>query len=225
MEKFCNGIIHTVRKGDTLYSLSRIYDVPLVAILRANPYVDIYNLGIGSRICIPCAMDRPQMGRPPMDRPPMGRPPMDRPPMDRPPMDRPPMGRPPMNIPPDVRSDDEITQMTETAVDDAVENGDMNYKTEYEQEQEPMFHQIPQDMVDSDDVPQDMPQPMPYNREERTMQPEMENGNNRIAYIVKDGESLQDILDKCGMNLEEFIGLNSLSDVLLKQGITVIVVG
>ena len=50
---YCNGIVHTVRKGDTLYSLSRQYNVPLVMILRANPYVDVYNLGIGMRLCIP----------------------------------------------------------------------------------------------------------------------------------------------------------------------------
>ena len=55
MNNYCNGIIHTIRRGDTLYSLSRQYNVPLVMILRANPYVDVYNLemiiAIAFRIC------------------------------------------------------------------------------------------------------------------------------------------------------------------------------
>ena len=49
----CNGIIYTIKKGDTLYSISKRYRVPLARILRANPYIDIYNLQIGEQICIP----------------------------------------------------------------------------------------------------------------------------------------------------------------------------
>lgn len=49
----CNGIIYTIKKGDTLYSLSGRFKVPLARILRANPYIDIYNLQIGEQICIP----------------------------------------------------------------------------------------------------------------------------------------------------------------------------
>ena len=49
----CNGIIYTIKKGDTLYSISKRYRVPLAKILRANPYIDIYNLQIGEQICIP----------------------------------------------------------------------------------------------------------------------------------------------------------------------------
>ena len=49
----CNGIIYTIKKGDTLYSISKRYNVPLAKILRANPYIDIYNLRIGEQICIP----------------------------------------------------------------------------------------------------------------------------------------------------------------------------
>ena len=49
----CNGIIYTIKKGDTLYSFSGRFRVPLARILRANPYIDIYNLQIGEQICIP----------------------------------------------------------------------------------------------------------------------------------------------------------------------------
>jgi len=36
-----------------LYSISGRFRVPLARILRANPYIDIYNLQIGEQICIP----------------------------------------------------------------------------------------------------------------------------------------------------------------------------
>lgn len=59
-QRFCNGMIHVIKPGDNLYQLSRRYRVPLALILRANPYVDVYNLRPGQEICIP--MSRP--GRP-----------------------------------------------------------------------------------------------------------------------------------------------------------------
>lgn len=49
----CNGFIYYIQRGDTLYSISRRYDIPLALIMRANPFVDIYNLQIGDAICIP----------------------------------------------------------------------------------------------------------------------------------------------------------------------------
>ena len=69
-QRFCNGMIHVIKKGDNLYQLSRKYRVPLALILRANPYVDVYNLQPGQEICIP--MSRPIMPfpgvRPPRPR-------------------------------------------------------------------------------------------------------------------------------------------------------------
>lgn len=53
----CNGIIYTIKQGDTLYSISGRFRVPLARILRANPYIDIYNLQIGEQICIPKCPD------------------------------------------------------------------------------------------------------------------------------------------------------------------------
>lgn len=49
----CNGIMHTVKSGDTLYSISMEHKVPLALVLRANPYVDVYNLQVGETICVP----------------------------------------------------------------------------------------------------------------------------------------------------------------------------
>ena len=60
--KHCNGIMHTVRSGDTLYSISMEHQVPLALLLRTNPYVDVYNLQVGETICVPVrANDRPVM--------------------------------------------------------------------------------------------------------------------------------------------------------------------
>ncbi len=51
--RYCNGMVHVIKQGETLYQLSRKYRVPLALILRANPYVDVYNLQVGQEICIP----------------------------------------------------------------------------------------------------------------------------------------------------------------------------
>ena len=49
----CDGMTYTIKKGDTLYGISRKYDVPLAMILHANPYADVYRLNVGDTICIP----------------------------------------------------------------------------------------------------------------------------------------------------------------------------
>jgi LysM repeat protein len=46
-------MIYNIKQGDTLYNISRTYNVPIALILRANPYVDIYNLQVGDELCIP----------------------------------------------------------------------------------------------------------------------------------------------------------------------------
>lgn len=51
----CEGMVYNIRRGDTLYSISRRYNVPLAMLLRANPFADMYNLQIGDEICIPLA--------------------------------------------------------------------------------------------------------------------------------------------------------------------------
>lgn len=55
--KCSGGRFHTIKKGDTLYSISRMYNVPLIIILKANPNLDVYNLQIGDRVCIPMRCD------------------------------------------------------------------------------------------------------------------------------------------------------------------------
>lgn len=49
----CNGQMHTIKEGDTLYKISRMHDVPLGELLEANRNINIYNLQVGDKICVP----------------------------------------------------------------------------------------------------------------------------------------------------------------------------
>ena len=59
----CNGKPYVIKEGDTLYKISRKEKIPLEWILHANPYVDVYNLQIGEKICLPGR--KPVPGNPP----------------------------------------------------------------------------------------------------------------------------------------------------------------
>lgn len=56
----CSGVVHVIKKGDTLYKLSRIYDVKIADLIWQNPGVRIYNLQIGDRLCIPVKNAMPE---------------------------------------------------------------------------------------------------------------------------------------------------------------------
>lgn len=106
-QRYCNGMVHVIKQGDNLYQLSRRYRVPLGLILRANPYVDVYNLQPGQEICIPVARPYPGMLRPPFGPKPPQRP---KPPVGPRPPEGPesPMGpQPPMRPEPRMESDDD----------------------------------------------------------------------------------------------------------------------
>jgi LysM repeat protein len=84
-QRFCNGMIHVIKEGENLYQLSRMHQVPLALILRANPYVDVYNLQPGQEICIPTVRRPFGMMTPPGARPQV-------PPSPTPPAPEPPQG-------------------------------------------------------------------------------------------------------------------------------------
>ena len=50
-------VIHKVKRGDTLYRISKLYHIKISAIIFANPYMDIYNLQPEDEILIPKAAD------------------------------------------------------------------------------------------------------------------------------------------------------------------------
>ncbi|MCD8118646.1 MAG: LysM domain-containing protein [Lachnospiraceae bacterium] len=49
----CDGVPYRVRQGDTLYSISRRFEVALEDVMDANPFVNVYRLEPGMRICVP----------------------------------------------------------------------------------------------------------------------------------------------------------------------------
>jgi len=49
-----------------------------------------------------------------------------------------------------------------------------------------------------------------------------ENGSS-FAYIVRDGDSIDKIMSKFGMTIEQFAECNKMEDILLQPGITVII--
>jgi LysM repeat protein len=56
----CRGIVYVVRKGDTLYSIANRFGVTVNDVLNANRYINIYNLQIGDKLCIPVMPPRPR---------------------------------------------------------------------------------------------------------------------------------------------------------------------
>ncbi len=60
----CNGIIHRIQQGDTLYRLSQSYKVSVEDIMDANPYIDVYNLPVGGQLCIPVPRPQPRSAMP-----------------------------------------------------------------------------------------------------------------------------------------------------------------
>lgn len=55
----CMGILHIIEPGDTLYNLGRRYQVSVSDIMRANPYVNVYNLQVNDELCIPIMGSQP----------------------------------------------------------------------------------------------------------------------------------------------------------------------
>lgn len=57
----CNGIVHMVKSGETLYRISRTYQVSLEDIIDVNPDINIYNLQPGDKVCVPVPRPEPRM--------------------------------------------------------------------------------------------------------------------------------------------------------------------
>lgn len=54
-----DGVTYTIKSGDTLYEVSRKYQVPLSLLLRSNPYIDVFNMQPGDTICVPVKKPMP----------------------------------------------------------------------------------------------------------------------------------------------------------------------
>jgi LysM repeat protein len=49
-------ITYVIQPGDTLYNISRHFNVPVSAIMNANPLCNVYRLNAGETICIPVSV-------------------------------------------------------------------------------------------------------------------------------------------------------------------------
>lgn len=49
----CDGVLYQVRRGDTLYSISRRFAVALEDLMDANPFINVYRLEPGMQVCVP----------------------------------------------------------------------------------------------------------------------------------------------------------------------------
>lgn len=159
----CHGMVYIIRRGDTLYSLSRKYQVPLVEILRANPYVDVYNLQVGDEICIPM---RKMEGERPM-MPGEGTAPTPSEP-----------GMPSMPTP-------SVPSMPSMPT--------------------PSLPSMPS-------MPTPGPLPLPT--------PSVPVGGV-IAYVIKDEDTIRDILDRFGIDLDDLLDYNDLNGMMLRPGMTI----
>ena len=56
------GVTHTLRSGETVYRLSRYYDVPVRRIVKANRIRDVSAIPAGARLFIPGARRKPPRG-------------------------------------------------------------------------------------------------------------------------------------------------------------------
>jgi len=49
-------ISYVIKAGDTLYKISRHFNVSIDEIMNANPLINLYNLTVGETICIPVSI-------------------------------------------------------------------------------------------------------------------------------------------------------------------------
>lgn len=192
--EFCEGITHTIKKGDTLYSISRQHNVPIAMIMRANPYVDVYNLQVGETICVPVEKDN------------MG-------------VRNPEMMAPRRNVSPDMMSGPGNTNMPEMT--NAPGNNSMPGMTnEPGNNMVPEMPTIPEnnmmpDMTNTSD--------MSYKSEGEDdnsciSQSDMEG--KLVRYVTQPGDTLQDILDRSGGDERRFWMKNSSDRMYMLPGIS-----
>lgn len=183
--RYCNGMVHVIKQGETLYQLSRRYRVPLPLILRANPYVDVYNLQVGQEICIPVV--RPFNG---------------------------------MICMPVQNMDDGAPRMTDDG------QGQMSAGNEQEMPQETMMQEsvMQESVMQESEVEMEEIQKTDgcscqsevFEQEED----DRENDDDDVEiYITSGDKSLGDILKEYGVDWEDFVRKNNLSQIVISEDV------
>jgi len=199
--KKCNGIFHIVKPGETLYSISRKYDVPLELVMHANPYADVYNLRRGSKICVPRRNYFENWNL--SSRP----------------------GYSARNIRQDRVRDSSnnfggINELDD--YDDLFEKDDADDVNEPD-DFDDLFEKDDADDINEPDDFDDMFEADDMDFVNNPMEFPVPIENKSFAYIVRDGDSIQSILDKFGISMDELVSNNKLEDMLIKSGIAIII--
>lgn len=188
-------MVHVIKQGETLYQLSRRYRVPLALILRANPYVDVYNLQVGQEICIPVV--RPYNGMICM-------------PVQAMPRENEGMQGEPERMPMDTEREMMRNMDQNMNQEELVERNGSSVRMESESRLEdsrmesrgfreggcPVCQEEELEKMDQDD------------RDDR-------DDDDVEIYITTGGRSLGDILKEYGVNWEDFIKSNNLDQIVL----------
>lgn len=215
--EYCNGYTHTIKKGDTLYGLSRRYRVPLALILRANPYVDVYNLQVGDTVCIPVRKAEECMPcvTPTVETPAVGSPTMRTPMMGTPAMGTPAMGTPAMGTP----------IMEPPTVDTPAAGNPMGGRNRMREAMpEEITGEFTEDigeMAADDLTVEEQRQEMTADSQEEMQYKEVseDRREKRERYVAESGDTLEDVLEGTGMKLEEFVEKNSPDKIYMLPGV------
>lgn len=131
----CDGKVHVIGVGDTLYRLSRYYNVSVGDIMKANKGINPYNLMVGEKICIPMK----RMPREAMQ--------VDTTPIEAMPIDTMPM----TNMQPDINDNDYLSKCMQCNQREikSVENYDIEF---FEMNEEESSKEITDNMSMQDDM-------------------------------------------------------------------------
>lgn len=201
-KRYCNGMVHVIKQGETLYQLSRKYRVPLALILRANPYVDVYNLQVGQEICIPVVRPFGGMICTPVRNRNTANPRM----MDN-----------RQGQMPDGNEQENMGQMPEMGNPQNMEpvmeqRAEPVVEQRMEPEMQPVAEQRMGDISQSEEIPCPC-QPDVFE------QAEEDRGEDVEVYITSGGKSLGDILKEHNVEWEDFVKRNDLSQISVGEDV------
>ena len=204
--EFCEGITHTIKKGDTLYSISRQHNVPIAMIMRANPYVDVYNLQVGETICVP--VEKENMG-----------------------VRNPEMTAPRRNVSPDMMSGPGNTNMPGTTNAPGTNSMPGMTNAPGTNSMPGMTNAPGNNMVpEMPTIPENNMMPDMTNTSDMSYKSEDEDDDSCISqsdmegklvrYVTQPGDTLQDILDRSGGDERRFWMKNSSDRMYMLPGIS-----
>lgn len=218
-KRYCNGMVHVIKQGETLYQLSRRYRVPLALILRANPYVDVYNLQVGQEICIPVVRPFNGMVCMPIQQRNDGNPRM----MDNRQRQMPDGNEQEMaGQMPSEESQAEMEGMPQQ-MPQQMPQGGMNQQMPQQGGMMPQSGMAPQpnDMVaqSSQPWPEESPCPCQSQADVYEQNEERHEDDEVEVYITSGNRSLGDILKEYDVDLDDFVEKNDLSQISICEDV------